>query len=140
MSNAYRAGLAAFANKEIDFDTDTIKAMAVKTGYSFDGDAHVYLSDVSASRYVGTTDQTLAGRAITTQAGRIVELDSTGCTWSSVTLDGGNNIIGVIVYHDTGVAGTSKLLAYDTLVAPVTPDGNNVVYTPASTGIIKFTG
>jgi len=141
MSNIYRAGVEAFKNKELDWDTDTIKTMAVKTGYSVDVDAHEDLADVSASRYVGTTDVLLASRTIETAAGNIVRLKAGTTTFPSVVLDGVNDIIGFIIYNDTGSPATSKLIAYVTLTVDVTPDGNNVDFIPNATdGIAKYTG
>ena len=57
-SGAYARGLEQFAAGGIDWDADLIKVMSMKTGYSLNKETHEYADDVSASRYVGTTDKT----------------------------------------------------------------------------------
>ena len=143
MSTAYRAGLAAFANKEIDWDTDDIRVILISPDYTLDADAHEDLADIVAGDRYGAGPEAavnLAGRAISTVAGVIVELDATLTTFPSVALHEAQNVVAIVGYFHTGVESTSTLLFHDSLSAPVTPDGNNIDYTPAATGCIKFDG
>jgi hypothetical protein len=140
MSFAFREGLRALANKEIDWDTDNIDVILIATGATPNIDTWEDLADISAADRYGTSDQTadLAGRSIVEVAGGIVELRATATTFTSVALDGGDDVIGIIGYLNSGTEATSTLLFYDTLVADVTPDGNNIIYTPAATGCIRM--
>lgn len=138
-SGAYSKGIEQALAGNIDWDANTIKVMAVKTGYSLDKESHSFLSDVSASRYTGTTDQTLSNKTntIDTTNNRVEIGDSVGVTYSAVSLDGSNNVIGFIIYKDTGVASTSPLLAYDD-TADVIPNGGDISYVPNAEGIVQF--
>jgi len=59
-------------------------------------------------------------------------------TFTAVT---GNSVEALIIYVDTGVAGTSPLVAYiDTSVTglPVTPNGGNIAITFNASGIFAL--
>lgn len=143
MSTAYRKGLNAFTNKEIDWDTDTIKAMLIAPTYTPNFDTHEDLADVPSGDRYGVGPEapvTIPGRSIVDVAGQIVELRGTAVTFPSVALEGGQDVVSILIYFDSGAEATSTLLALDTLVADVTPDGNNIVWTPAATGIVKLDG
>lgn len=102
-----------------DMDTVTIKAMFMAPSYTPDPDAHVFLSDVQASRASGTTDLTVAGLTITVDnTDNRTEFDINDLVTGTITVAGGTN--GIIFYIDTGVAGTSELLCFcDILVGGV---------------------
>ena len=52
MSTAYREGLRAFSNKEIDWDTDDIRAQLIAPTYTPNFDTHEDMVDiVAADRY-----------------------------------------------------------------------------------------
>lgn len=143
MSTAYREGLRALSNKEIDWDTDDIRAILISPDYTPNFDTHEDLADVVAGDRYGAGPepaQALAGRSIVEVAGVIVELRATGCTFPSVALHEGQDVVSILIYLHTGTEATSTLLALDTLAADVTPDGNNIVYTPAATGVIRLDG
>lgn len=143
MSSAYREGLRALANKEIDWDTDDIRALLISPDYTPDFDAHEDLADVvSGDRYGAGPEAAVAipSRSIVEVAGVIVELRGGAVTFPSVAIHEAQDVVSILVYYHTGVESTSILLALDTLSGDVTPDGNNIVWTPAATGIIRFDG
>lgn len=114
---------------------DTIKAALVSSTYTF-SQTHQYLSDLGANRL--STDQTLGTKTAT--AGK---LTSAAATWSAVAA--GGTVKAIVVYKDTGVAGSSPLVAYfDTDAGggvdfPVTTNGGDITYTPDSTnGWVKI--
>jgi len=83
-----------------------------------EGATHEFLSDLSGR--VGT-DQTLTTKTFTDG-----QFDSDNPSWTSVT---GATVEAVVLYIDTGVAGTSHLVAYiDTgqTGLPVTPNGGDI--------------
>lgn len=85
-------------------------------------DAHEFLSDVPAGARVKATNP-LSGKTVNLTT---AVFDSDDPTAEAVT---GEDIARVILYIDTGVAGTSRLLMYqDTGVTtvPFTPDGSDI--------------
>ena len=105
-------------NPSIDLDADTIKAALIDTGTYTYSSAHNFFDDVSG--VVGTA-QTLGSKTVT---GGV--FDAADSTFTSVT---GATVEAIIIYKDTGAAGTSPLIAYiDTGTGfPVTPNGGNIV-------------
>lgn len=88
--------------------------------------AHEFLSDVAGAAIVSTSGN-LASKTVTNGL-----FDSASVTFTSVT---GDVSEALILYVDTGVAATSRLIAYrDTGVTglPVTPSGGNIIVNVAS--------
>jgi hypothetical protein len=105
------------SNPAIDFDTDTIKVAMVAAGYTPSA-AHQFFSSVTS---VVGTPQTLTSPTVVAGA-----FDAADVTFTAVT---GSAVVGLVIYKDTGVAGTSPLVAFIDQVAsglPVTPNGGNI--------------
>lgn len=121
MANAlYDTGRNAFLTGDIDWVADTIKAVLVDTAdYAVDLAAHDFLDDVAAGGRVATG--TLASKTATAGVA-----DAADLTFSTVT---GDVSEALIIYKDSGVEGTSQLIAYiDTATGlPVTPNGGDIV-------------
>lgn len=119
MANAlYDKGREGFLDGSIDWDTDTIKVALVDTGvYTVNLSTHDFLDDVTG--VVGTA-QTLGTKTVTAGVA-----DAADVTFTSVS---GNSVEALVIYKDTGVAATSRLIAYiDTATGlPVTPNGGNI--------------
>ena len=103
----------------INFTTDTIKALVVSSAYTPDLTTHEFLSDVEAHRL--GTDGTLTSKTIT--SGR---LDADDVTWAAVAA--GSTAKAVVLYKDTGLAGSSPLLLYiDTITGwPLATSGGDI--------------
>jgi hypothetical protein len=103
----------------IDFDADTIKAALVSNAYTPNSATHEFYSDVSAA--VLDTPETLGSK--TTTGG---VFDAADVTFTAVA--GGATASYVVIYKDTGVAGTSPLIAcFDTITGfPLTTNGGDV--------------
>ena len=101
----------------INFPTDTIKAILVTDSYTY-STAHEFLSDIGTT--VGTA-QTLANKAVTDGV-----FDADDVTFAA--LAPGATLKAVVLYKDTGVAGTSPLLGYiDTITGfPVATNGSDI--------------
>lgn len=98
-----------------DIDTVTIKAMFMAPSYTPDADAHVYVSDISASRASGTTDLTVSGLAINLDnTDNRTEFDISDLVTGTITVPGGTN--GIVFYISTGVDSTSELLTYNDIL------------------------
>ena len=109
----------------INLTTDTIKVALVKTssGYTYSA-SHQYYSDLTPGSYVVGTPVAVTGQTVTNG----VFNASSPVTFSSVT---GPAVGALVIYKDTGTAGTSPLIAYfDTATGiPVTPNGGNITIT-----------
>lgn len=98
-----------------DMDTATVKAMLMAPGYTFDRDAHVYVSDISASRASGSTDLTISAFTFNVDnTDNRTEFDISDLVTGSITLTGGTNAI--VFYISTGVDSTSELLTYNEIL------------------------
>lgn len=111
--------------------TGTVKVALVDTGVYTYSAAHQFLSDLTG--VVGTAQTIGATKSYTNGV-----FDGGDLTFSSVT---GNTVEALVVYIDTGTAGTSRLVAYiDTSVTglPVTPNGGNINVTWNASGIFAL--
>lgn len=128
-SVVYPKGKEAFLSGDIDIPTDTIKAALIDTGTYTYSAAHDFYDDVSG---VVGTPQTLASKTVANGT-----FDAADITFSSVT---GNTVEAIIVYKDTGSAGTSPLIAYidSGTGLPVTPNGGDINVTWNASGIFSL--
>lgn len=102
MSNKfYPKGAQKVLAGAINFSADTINAALVPSTYAFSA-GHEYLSEIGA--LVGTA-QTLTGKTVV--AG-VFDADDVAYT----ALAAGNTVQAVVLYKDTGNAGTSPLIAF----------------------------
>lgn len=121
MANAlYAKGKEKILSGAIDFVTDTIKVALVKNDYAQDLAADEFYTSISAS--VLNTPQTLGSKSVTAGV-----FDAADATYTAVTA--GDTSEGVVIYKDTGVAGTSPLLLYiDTITGfPLATNGGDIV-------------
>lgn len=123
MANAiYPKGREGFAGGDVAWDTDTIKLVAVDATYVY-STAHQYLSSVGAAARVATSSAFTA-KTITDGV-----LDAANVVLSSVPV--GDTITAIIVYQDTGVEATSRLLLFfdskaDTTAISVVTNGGDI--------------
>lgn len=115
---------------DIDLNDGTVKVALVDTGtYTYNA-AHDFLNDLTG--VVGTA-QTIANTTVTTGL-----FDGDNVTFSAVS---GASVEALVIYIDTGAAGTSRLVAYiDTGVTglPVTPNGGDITVTWNASGIFQL--
>lgn len=101
----YNNGKKALLTEEVD--VQTYKVIFFSTSYTPDIDNEVYLSDVSASRASGSTDQTLANVTVivnTTNDRAVFDADDVAITGQTFTSDK------VGIYMSTGVDSTSPMI------------------------------
>ncbi|MBS1722365.1 MAG: hypothetical protein JSS66_05100 [Armatimonadetes bacterium] len=112
----YDKGREAFLAGDADWDANTIKIALLSASYTF-SQSHQYLSDVTG---VVATSSALSSKTVTNGVA-----DAADVTFSAVT---GSQVTQFIIYVDSGVAGTSRLLVYfDTATnLPVTPNGGDI--------------
>lgn len=139
-SKLYGNFLLKALNKEVDFDTDTIKVALLTSSYTPDQDAHDYFNDVSSYEVTGTGyttgGATLASKTATyDSANNVVILDAADTTWSSSTITARY----AVVYDSTGTAGTSALIGYVDFGSDQSSTNGNFTITWDSTGIVRIT-
>ena len=120
MANSlYAKGKEKFLSGAINLITDTIKVSLVKNTYPQNLTTDDFYDDISA--YVIGTPQTLAAKSVA-----LGVFDAGDVTYTAVTA--GDTLEGVVIYKDTGVAGTSPLLAYiDTITGfPLATNGGDI--------------
>lgn len=108
----------------------TVKVALVTAGYTYSA-ANQFYSSVSAS--VVGTPQTIGSKTFTNGV-----FDGGDVTFTAVT---GSQVVSLVLYIDTGVAGTSPLVAFlDTGVTnlPVTPNGGDITITWNASGIFAL--
>jgi hypothetical protein len=113
-----------------DINDLTVKVALVDTGVYTYSAAHEFLTSLTG--VVGTA-QTIAA---TTVANGLFDGDNV--TYTTVT---GNSVEALVIYIDTTVAGTSRLVAYiDNGVTglPVTPNGGDITVTWSVSGIFQL--
>lgn len=121
----YPKGREGFAGGDVAWDSDTIKLMAVDVDYVYNA-AHDFLDDVVAAARVATS------AAFTSKTITDGVLDAADVTLAA--LPAGNTITAIIVFQDTGVEATSRLLLFfdtkaDTTAISVATNGGDVVVT-----------
>lgn len=118
----YDAARQRFLEGQINWNTDTIKAILIDTGeYNIQVSSHQYLSDIPISARVAgpvtLTNKTTTGGSA----------DADDVKFTSVS---GASIEAIIIYKDTGDESQSPLIAYLDVATglPVVPnDGDMVV-------------
>jgi len=139
-SKLYGNFLLKALNKEVDFDSDTIKVALLSSSYTPDQDAHDYFNDVSSYEVTGTGyttgGATLASKTATyDSANNVVILDAADTTWSSSTITARY----AVVYDSTGTASTSALIGYVDFGSDQSSTNGNFTITWDSTGIVRIT-
>jgi hypothetical protein len=108
----------------LDLSSVTVKAVLVETNYAY-SDSHQFLSDVP-SAYQIAIGPALAGVVI---GANDASFQSNNPLFTAVTgSSAGEHANSIILFHDTGAAGTSDLIGYfDTGVTglPFVPDGGD---------------
>lgn len=111
--------------------TGTVKVALVDTAVYTYSAAHQFLTSLTG--VVGTAGTIGATKAVTNGI-----FDGADVTFTAVT---GATVEALVIYVDTGTAGTSPLVAYiDTSVTglPVTPNGGDITITWNATGIFAL--
>lgn len=120
MTNAlYAKGKEKLLSAAINLPADTIKVALVKNTYPQDLAADEFFTSISA--YVVGVPQVLGSKTV---AGGV--FDAADATFAAVAA--GDTCEAVVIYKDTGAAGTSALLAYiDTITGfPLATNGGDI--------------
>lgn len=140
-SKLYGNFLAKALNKEVDWDSDTIKVALLTSSYTPNQDTHDYFDDVSANEVSGTGysagGQTLGSKTVTyDSANNVIVLDAADVTWSSSTITARY----AVVYDDSGATAASKaLIGYVDFSSDQSSTNGNFTITWDATGIVRIT-
>lgn len=139
-SKLYGNFLLKALNKEVDYDSDTIKVALLTSSYTPNQDTHDYFNDVSANEVSGTGytagGATLASKTATYDAGtNVIVLDAADITFSSSTITARY----AVVYGSTGTASTSPLIGFVDFGSDQSSTNGNFTITWDSTGIVRIT-
>jgi hypothetical protein len=140
-SKLYGNFLKQALNKEIDWDSDTIKVALLSSSYTPNQDTHDYLDDVSSFEVNGT-GYTTGGITLTSKTStydgtnNVIVLDAADVTWSSSTITARY----AVVYDDSGAsAATKPLIGYVDFGSDQSSTNGNFTITWDSTGIVRIT-
>lgn len=128
-------------NKEIDWDSDTIKVSLLTNTYTPDQDAHNYYDDVSSYEVSGTgytsAGLTLANKTNTYNAGtNVIVLDADDVTWASSTITARY----AVIYDATPATNATRpLIGYVDFGSDQSSSNGNFTITWDSTGIVRVT-
>lgn len=125
-------------NKEIDFDSDTIKAVLCDSGYTPNQDTHQYASSLAGECTDGSySRKTLAGKSVSYDgATNTFKLDASDFGWTALT-----ETFRYMVYVDTqtGSDATSPLIAYVDFGTDQTATAQDVNITLDADGLVTVT-
>jgi hypothetical protein len=112
-TKTYGSLIAKAFNKEVDFDTDTIKVALLTSSYTPNQDTDDYWNDVSSYEVSGTGytagGATLASKTVTYTSGtNVTKFDADDVSWTSSTITARY----AVIYDSTGTASTSALIGY----------------------------
>ena len=119
MANAlYPKAKESFINGHINMSANTITIALVDTGVYTFSTSHQFRSDVSNSAVISSTS--LSNKTVTSGV-----FDADDATFTSVT---GANCEALLLFQDTGVQSTSRLIAYvDSATGlPILPNGGDI--------------
>lgn len=128
-------------NKEVDFDSDSIKVALVSSAYTPNQDTHDYWDDVVANEVSGAGytagGQALAGKTVTYDgATNTLILDANDAVWSASTLTARY----AVVYDDSGATnGQKALIGYQDMGSDQSSTNGNFTVQWDSTGIVRIT-
>jgi hypothetical protein len=140
-SKLYGQFISQALNKEIDWDTDTIKVALLTNAYTPDQDAHNYFDDVVANEVTGTgytsTGISLTNKTNTYSSGtNTIVLDADDVTWSSSTITARY----AVVYDATpSTNATRPLIGYVDFGSDQSSSNGNFTITWDATGIVRVT-
>lgn len=140
-SKLYGQFISQALNKEIDWDTDTIKVALLTNAYTPDQDAHNYYDDVVANEVTGV-GYTAGGNTLANKtnaynsATNVITLDADDTTWSSSTITARY----AVVYDATPATNATRpLIGYVDFGSDQSSSNGNFTITWDATGIVRIT-
>ena len=135
----YGNSILKMLNKEIDFDSDTIKVMLCTNSYTPDQDTHEHkdnvTNEVSGPGYTAG-GATLSNKSVSYTAGtNVAKFDADDVSWSSSTITARY----AVIYDSTGVDSTSPLIGYVDFGQDISTSNGTFQIIWDAAGIFTFT-
>jgi len=128
---------AKVANKEIDFDTDTVKVALCTSTYTPNQNTHDYFNDITNE--VSGTGYTAGGATLgtktVTQSTTTYTFDAADTVWTTSTITARY----AIIYVSTGTSSTSALIGYVDFGADVSSTAGDFTIQWSASGIFTMT-
>lgn len=128
---------AKLANKEIDYDSDTIKVALATSSYTPAQATHDYFDDITNE--VSGTGYTAGGATLGSKtvalASHVQTFDAADTSWTTSTLTARY----AIIYDSTGTASTSPLIGYVDFGADVVSVAGTLLITWNAGGLFTIT-
>ena len=129
---------AKLANKEIDWDTDTVKVALCTSTYSPNQDTHDYFNDVtnevSGAGYTAG-GATLGSKSVNYTSGTNTQaFDAADTVWSTATITARY----AVIYVSTGTSSTSPLIGYVDFGADVSSTAGDFTIQWAAGGVFTI--
>lgn len=140
-SKMYGNFLLKALNKEVDWDSDTIKVALLTSSYTPNQDTHDYWDDVSSNEVSGTGytsgGQSLSSKTATYDGStNVVILDAADSVWSASTITARY----AVIYDDAGATASQKVLVgYVDFGSDQSSTNGNFTVTWDATGIVRIT-
>lgn len=137
-SKVYASFYQSIFNKEIDLDTDTLKAMLCTSSYTPNQGTHRYKSDVTneSSGTGYTAGGATLGSVTVTKSGLTVTLDAADTSWPTSTVTGRY----LVIYDATpGSDATRPLICYIDFGADISTTSGTFQAVWNSSGILSVT-
>lgn len=136
-ASMYTEGLAAFMNKELDWDTDNFSALLLDNTHTLDLNGDEFVSDISADEIAGGSYArvALSGKSIDVGTG-VVKLLADDIIFASMTA---SNVMYMVVFRDTGSDATAKLICVVEFDAAINPSAQGVTFNLSTDGLITYT-
>lgn len=140
-SKMYGNLIARAFNKEVDWDSDTIKVALVSSAYAPNQDTDQTWSQVVANEVTGTGytagGATLSGKSMTYDGtNNVTVLDANDVTWANSTITARY----AVIYSDAGASdGDKVLLGYVDFGVNQSSTNGNFTITWDASGIFRFT-
>jgi hypothetical protein len=133
----YRSAVAAFANKELEWDADTFSAMLLDNTHSVDSDGDTFVSDIVADEISGGSYArvNLTGKGYDTATSGVVKLTADDIVFSAMTA---TDVRYMAVFRDTGSDETSKLICIVQFDSDISPAAQSVTFNLSTDGIVNF--
>jgi hypothetical protein len=141
-SKLYGQFISKALNKEVDWDSDTIKVALLTNSYTPNQDTHDYFDDVASFEVSGATGYTASGLTLTNKTNtyngttNVIVLDADDVTWTSSTITARY----AVIYNATpSTNATRPLVGYVDFGSDQSSSNGNFTITWDATGIVRVT-